>query len=72
MERCMENMTEKTVPTGQVVGTVFDNQSKYEKNRCWDVNWCSESVAIRLCPAQDVHFKIRKLSVAGYTTDDTL
>lgn len=30
MERCMENMTEKTVPTGQVVGTVFDNQSKYE------------------------------------------
>lgn len=38
MKRCMENMTEKTVPTGQVVGTVFDNQSKYEKNRCLDVN----------------------------------
>lgn len=30
----MENMTEKTVPAGQVVETVFDNQSKYEKNRC--------------------------------------
>ena len=29
----MENMTEKTVPACQVVGTVFDNQSKYEKNR---------------------------------------
>lgn len=38
MKRCMENMTEKTVPAGQVVGTVFDNQSKYEKNRCLDVN----------------------------------
>lgn len=33
MERCMENMTEKTVPAGQVVGTVFDNQSKYEKKQ---------------------------------------
>lgn len=30
MKRCMENMTEKTVPAGHVVGTVFDNQSKYE------------------------------------------
>ena len=29
----MENMTEKTVPAGQVVGTVFDNQSKYEKKQ---------------------------------------
>lgn len=33
---------------------------------------CSELIAIRLCAIQEMHFKVRRGSVAGYTTDETL
>ena len=33
---------------------------------------CSKLIAIILCVIQELHFKVRRLSVAGYTTDETL
>ncbi len=36
------------------------------------ISRCSKLIAIILCVIQELHFKVRRLSVAGYTTDETL
>lgn len=33
---------------------------------------CSKLIAIILCAVQNLHFKVRRVSVVGYTTDKTL
>ena len=36
------------------------------------ISKCSKLIAIILCVIQELHFKVRRLSVAGNTTDETL
>ena len=36
------------------------------------ISRCSELIAIILGAVQELHFKVRRGSVAGYTTDETL
>ena len=36
------------------------------------ISRCYKLIAIILCDVRNLHFKVRRVSVAGYTTDKTL